>query len=67
MKCTSYHPGLLSSLCSLPARWDKENSKYKIMEPVGEDKALDDLDQYVFVARKQLGRNTISMSLTLDN
>ncbi|OJD25638.1 hypothetical protein ACJ73_02991 [Blastomyces percursus] len=37
--------GLSSSLCSLPARWDKDNSKYKIVESVGEDKALDDLDQ----------------------
>ncbi|PGH17055.1 hypothetical protein AJ79_01439 [Helicocarpus griseus UAMH5409] len=25
--------------------WDKDNSKYKIVESVGEDKALDDLDQ----------------------
>ncbi|KGM92146.1 uncharacterized protein PADG_11682 [Paracoccidioides brasiliensis Pb18] len=26
-------------------RWDKDNSKYKIVESVGEDKVLDDLDQ----------------------
>ncbi|ODH45036.1 hypothetical protein ACO22_00428 [Paracoccidioides brasiliensis] len=39
-------------------RWDKDNSKYKIVESVGEDKVLDDLDQYVFVARKQLDRMT---------
>ncbi|KKZ63847.1 hypothetical protein EMCG_01854, partial [[Emmonsia] crescens] len=38
--------------------WDKDKSNYKIVESVREDEALDDLDQYIFVVRKQLDRMT---------
>ncbi|KAL2376051.1 hypothetical protein RJZ90_007765 [Blastomyces dermatitidis] len=39
--------------------WDKDNSKYKIVDSVREDKAIDDLDQYIFVVRNQLGKKYI--------
>ncbi|KKZ58044.1 hypothetical protein EMCG_05528 [[Emmonsia] crescens] len=46
--------------------WDKDNSKYKIVDSVREDKALDYLDQYIFVVRKQLDRMTKETKTFVD-
>ncbi|EDN03641.1 predicted protein [Histoplasma mississippiense (nom. inval.)] len=46
--------------------WDKDNSKYKIVDSVKEDKAIDDLDRYIFVVRNQLDRMTKETKAFVD-
>ncbi|KKZ66022.1 hypothetical protein EMCG_08221 [[Emmonsia] crescens] len=45
--------------------WDKENSKYKIVDPAREDKALDDLDHYIFVVRERVSDRMVGETKTL--
>ncbi|OJD27989.1 hypothetical protein ACJ73_00622 [Blastomyces percursus] len=51
---------------STKSRWDKDNSKYKIVDSVREDKAIDDPDQYIFVVRNQLDRMTKETKTFVD-
>ncbi|EGC45029.1 conserved hypothetical protein [Histoplasma capsulatum var. duboisii H88] len=46
--------------------WDKNKSKYKIVDSVREDKAIDDLDQYIFVVWNQLDRMTKETKTFVD-
>ncbi|KAL2370698.1 hypothetical protein RJ035_006172 [Blastomyces gilchristii] len=46
--------------------WDKDKSKYKIVDSMREDKTIDDLDQYIFVVRNQLDRMTKETKAFVD-